>query len=240
MRTQKVVAVLPAYNAVRTLERTVCDIPKDWVDDIILVDDASKDATAALSRSLGIHTIVHTKNIGYGGNQKTCYHEALARGADIVVMVHPDHQYNPASIPALITPILEDRADAVFGSRMMHRVDARIGGMPLWKFWGNIILTTLENAVLGLQLTEYHSGFRAYSKKALCTVAYEQNSNDFVFDTEIIIQLKLAQMRILEIPIQTRYFPEASTIGYRASIKYALSIMHALMRYKRGNYQTKN
>jgi len=236
MRTQKIAIILPAYNAAKTLKQTYDDIPKDWADDIILVDDASSDDTVKIARSLGIHIIEHEQNLGYGGNQKTCYRTALARGAYIIVMVHPDHQYDPASIPQLIEPILNGTADAVFGSRMIIRSHALRGGMPYWKFLGNIVLTKFENLVLRLRLTEYHSGFRAYSRKALSAIPYERNSNNFVFDTEIIVQLKLADMRIKEIPIETYYFPEASMIGPAASLRYAVSICWVMLRYLAGSY----
>jgi len=185
---KKIIAVLPAYNAVKTLTQTLGDIPRTWVDDIILVDDASTDGTPELARSLGLTTIVHPKNRGYGGNQKTCYDAALEHGADIVIMVHPDHQYDPTLIPTLIGPIARGEADAVFGSRMLRRGEALKGGMPYWKYVANITLTLIENAVLGLRLSEYHSGFRAYRSSALRTLRYHDNSDNFVFDTEIIVQ----------------------------------------------------
>ncbi len=228
---KKIIAVLPAYNAELTLRKTYDDIPKDWVDEIILVDDASRDKTVEVARTLPIIVIVHSKNLGYGGNQKTCYREALGRGADVVVMIHPDHQYDPKAIPGLIEPIVQGRADAVFGSRMIERGGARRGGMPYWKFVANIFLTKLENFVLGMHLTEYHSGFRAYSGRVLRTIALVQNSNDFVFDTEIIVQMKFANFRVMEIPIETRYFSAASMIGLRRSVRYGFAILLVLMRY---------
>ncbi|MEK7576215.1 MAG: glycosyltransferase family 2 protein [Patescibacteria group bacterium] len=231
IHTHHIIAVLPAYNAAKTLERTLNDIPRGWVNDIILVDDASRDNTVEVARRLGIKTFVHQKNKGYGGNQKTCYKEALALGADIVVMVHPDHQYDPKAIPQLIKPIIEGRADAVFGSRMMVKQNALTGGMPYWKFIANILLTGIENFVLGLHLSEYHSGFRAYSRKVLEAVPFERNSDDFVFDTEIIIQLRVGNFRVSEVPIQTRYFPGASMIGLSRSIRYGLGILQALGKY---------
>ncbi|MEK7160739.1 MAG: glycosyltransferase family 2 protein, partial [Patescibacteria group bacterium] len=180
------------------MEKTVNDISRQWVDEIILVDDASQDDTVAVARNLGLKTFVHPANRGYGGNQKTCYREALSAGADIVVMVHPDHQYDPRLLPELVKPLLAEEADAVFGSRMMISKNALAGGMPYWKFLANIFLTFIENTILGLRLTEYHSGFRAYSRKALEAVPFEKNSDDFVFDTEIIVQMKVASLRILE------------------------------------------
>ncbi|MDE2222774.1 MAG: methyltransferase domain-containing protein [Candidatus Omnitrophica bacterium] len=228
-KSMKVCVVLPAYNAASTLKRTVADIPPD-IDQIILVDDCSKDNTAELARSLGLKVFVHEKNRGYGGNQKTCYKNALADGADIVVMVHPDYQYDPTSIPQLIEPILAGRADAVFGSRMM-KGGALEGGMPLWKHNANILLTALENVCLGIYLTEYHSGFRAYSAKYLKNVNYEANSDGFVFDTEIIVQGVVKYMKFEEIPIRTRYFDEASSIKLWPSIVYGMNILKTLFKF---------
>jgi glycosyltransferase involved in cell wall biosynthesis len=226
----RVVVVMPAYNAARTLAACVADVPRALVDEIILVDDGSKDETVAIARGLGLTVFVHPENRGYGANQKTCYREALARGADISVMVHPDHQYDPQVIPHLLEPLVEGRADAVFGSRMLGG-GVRKGGMPWWKVVGNVALTKLENAVFGLHLTEYHSGFRAYSRVYLESVNLSANSDDFVFDSEIIAQGVVAGMRIAEIPIATRYFPEASQIGFKRSVVYGLSILRLLMRY---------
>ena len=231
-RSKKVAAVLPAYNAEKTLERTVADIPRDWVDEIILVDDASRDGTEALAQRLGLIVVRHEKNRGYGGNQKTCYAEALKRGADVVVMVHPDYQYDPTYIPGLIAPILEGRADAVFGSRMFIRKGALEGGMPYWKFFANLFLTTIANLVLGYQLSEYHSGFRAYSRHLLSSLPLELNSDNFVFDSEIIVQCVAGGYRIGEVPIPTRYFKEASSIGFWKSVQYGLNILWVLMQYR--------
>ncbi len=228
---KKIVVVFPAYNAAKTLEKTLLDIPKKFVDEVILVDDASKDDTAAVSRRLGLKTFVHPRNRGYGGNQKTCYREALKLGADIVVMVHPDFQYDPRYIPELIQPIAEGRADAVFGSRMLISKNALAGGMPYWKFIANIFLTKLENFILGLNLSEYHSGFRAYSRKMLERLPLELNSDGFVFDTEIIVQMKVGGFTIKEIPILTRYFPGASMIGFLRSTEYGLRILLVMFRY---------
>jgi glycosyltransferase involved in cell wall biosynthesis len=230
-RTQKVCVVMPAYNAERTLERTYRDLPMGWVDDVILVDDASRDRTVAVSRELGIHTLVHAENRGYGGNQKTCYREALARGADIVVMVHPDHQYDPRVIPDLVRPLLAGDCDAVFGSRMLGGRPLE-GGMPKWKYLANLFLTALANATFYVYLSEYHSGLRAYTRRYLEAVDLEANSDDFVFDTEIIAQGVWKGMRIREIPIETRYFEEASQIGFGRSVVYGLSVLAVLLRYK--------
>lgn len=227
---RKIVVVMPAYNAARTLEACVAEVPREWVDEIILVDDASHDDTVEIANQLGLAVLRHHVNRGYGGNQKTCYREALERGADLVVMVHPDHQYDPKVIPELVAPLLDGRCEAVFGSRMLGG-RAREGGMPWWKYVANIALTKLENAFLGLDLTEYHSGFRAYSRRYLERVRFELNSDRFVFDTEIIVQAVAAGLRIREVPIATRYFPEASQIGFMASTRYGLSIVRVLGRY---------
>ena len=232
---------MPAYYAEKTLERTYRDLPLEWVDDIVLVDDASRDRTVEIARSLGIHTVVHPKNRGYGGNQKTCYAEALARGADIVVMVHPDHQYDPKYIPELVTPLLRQECDAVFGSRMLGGKPLE-GGMPKWKYFANLFLTAVANATFYIFLSEYHSGLRAYSRRYLEAVDLEANSDDFVFDTEIIAQGVVKGMRVREIPIATRYFDEASQIGFGRSVVYGFSILGVLFRYKlhkKGIYRSK-
>ena len=226
----KIIAVFPAYNASSTLAQTVGAISRDVVDDIILVDDKSSDDTLSVARAMGLKTFAHPKNRGYGGNQKTCYREALALGADIAVMVHPDFQYDPSLIPQMLEPIIAGECDAVFGSRMMVRENALRGGMPYWKFIANIFLTKIENFILRMNLTEYHSGFRAYSKKVL-ELSLGLNSDDFVFDTEIIAQMKVAGMSIKEIPIATRYFPEASMIGFFRSVKYGISILGVMAKY---------
>jgi len=226
----KTVVVLPAYNAAKTLELTVRDIPKDLVDEIILVDDSSKDNTVEIAKKLGLKVFVHSKNKGYGANQKTCYTKALEMGAEIIVMVHPDYQYDPTVIPKMIEPIQKGQADAVFGSRMM-KGGALEGGMPLWKHNANILLTALENVILGTYLTEYHSGFRAYSAKYLRIVNFMANSDAFIFDTEIIVQGILQYLKIEEVPIRTRYFEEASTIKFIPSIIYGLGILKTLLKY---------
>jgi glycosyltransferase involved in cell wall biosynthesis len=230
-RRKKVIVVMPAYNAEKTLQRTLDDIPREFVDDILLVDDQSRDRTVEVARSLGLRVLVHEKNKGYGGNQKTCYREALRLGGDIMVMVHPDHQYDPTVLPQLITPLLKEECDAVFGSRMLGGRPLE-GGMPKWKYLGNIFLTALENAAFYMYLTEYHSGLRAYSRRYLETVQFELNSNDFVFDSEIIAQGVIHGMRIREIPITTRYFEEASKIGFLRSVVYGLSILKTLIKFK--------
>jgi glycosyltransferase involved in cell wall biosynthesis len=228
---RKVAVVMPAYNAERTLERTYADVPKTHVDDIILVDDGSRDRTVEIARRLGIHVVVHAKNRGYGGNQKTCYKTALERGADIVIMVHPDHQYDPTVIPHLLEALENASVDAAFGSRMLGGQPIQ-GGMPKWKYLGNILLTAIENATFLIYLTEYHSGFRAYTRRYLESVDLEANSDGFVFDTEIIAQGMARGLRICEIPIETRYFDEASQIAFGPSVRYGLAILKTMLLYK--------
>jgi len=232
LREKKVVAVLPAYNAEKTLQATYDDIPKDWVDEILLVDDRSRDRTVELARQLPMRVVVHQKNRGYGGNQKTCYRTAMDEmGADIMVMVHPDHQYDPKIIPELVAPLQRGEADAVFGSRMLGGRPIE-GGMPKWKYWANLFLTMVENATFYIFLSEYHSGFRAYSRRYLESVDFEANSDDFVFDTEIIAQGVAKGMRIREVPIATRYFDEASQVGFVRGARYGLEILKTMFFYK--------
>lgn len=226
----KTVIVMPAYNAAKTVQRTYEEIPPQFREHVILVDDASRDNTVEVARGIGIQVFQHPKNRGYGGNQKTCYTEALKQGADIVVMVHPDHQYDARVIPDMVQPILEGRADAVFGSRMLGGMPLE-GGMPMWKYIGNIGLTALANIVFRRYLTEIHSGFRAYSRKYLETVRFMENNDDFIFDTEIIAQGMACGLHFREVPIVTRYFPEASSISFRRSVKYGLGIIAVLIRY---------
>ncbi len=227
----RLVVVMPAYNAALTLERTYADIPHDLVDHLILVDDVSRDETVAIARRLGLQVIVHRQNKGYGGNQKTCYDAALAEGGDVVVMLHPDYQYDATRIPALIAPILEGRRDLMLGSRFLG--DPMAGGMPKWKFLANRFLTTVENLAFGLHLSEYHTGLRAYSRELLETIPYQLNSDDFVFDQELIAQVVAAGMRnrIGEIAVPTRYFEEASSVGFRRSVVYGVSTLRVVGRY---------
>jgi glycosyltransferase involved in cell wall biosynthesis len=228
---QRIVVVMPAYNAARTIERTYREIPLDLVDEVIVTDDASGDETVEIARQLGLRTLVHDTNRGYGGNQKTCYATALARGADVVIMVHPDHQYDPTVIPHLLAALEGERYDAAFGSRMLGGRPIQ-GGMPKWKYLGNILLTAIENATFLIYLTEYHSGFRAYTRKFLESVNLQANSDGFVFDTEIIAQGMANGLRICEIPIETRYFDEASQIAFGPSVRYGLAILKTMLLYK--------
>jgi glycosyltransferase involved in cell wall biosynthesis len=226
----RVVIVLPAYNAAKTLHRTLAEIPPGCAEQILLVDDGSKDNTVQLARAAGLKVVVHDRNRGYGANQKTCYREALAMGADIVVMLHPDHQYDAMVIPDLVGPIQRGLADGVFGSRMLGGRPME-GGMPWWKYFANILLTACANIVFARYLTEIHSGFRAYSRKYLETVRFEDNSDDFVFDTEIIAQGMACNLYFREVPIVTRYFPEASSIKFGKSVVYGLKVLWVLACY---------
>jgi glycosyltransferase involved in cell wall biosynthesis len=229
--TTNVVIVMPAYNAAKTLERTYADIPHDIVGRIILVDDVSKDETVDVARQLGLDVIIHQQNLGYGGNQKTCYSAALEQGADVVVMLHPDYQYDATRIPELIAPILSGEKHLMLGSRFLG--DPLAGGMPRWKYVANRFLTTVENLAFGLRLSEYHTGLRAYSRRLLETIPYELNSNDFVFDQELIAQVVAAGMgrRIGEIGVPTRYFEEASSVGFKRSVVYGTSTLRVVGRY---------
>jgi glycosyltransferase involved in cell wall biosynthesis len=226
----KVVVVMPAYNAAKTLHMTYADLPRDMVDLVILVDDGSKDETAKIARELGLELFVHDRNYGYGANQKTCYREALRAGATIVVMVHPDYQYDPTLLPEIIKPIQEDRADVVLGSRLMG-INPMKQGMPWWKYISNRFLTIAENTVFGLNLSEYHTGYRAFRREALESVNLQMDSDKFIFDQEIMAQLVNIKMRITEVPVPTRYFAQASSASFIASTRYGLSILWLLLRY---------
>ena len=226
-----VVVVMPAYNAAKTLERTYADIPHDLIGRIILVDDVSRDETVEVARQLGLDVIIHQQNLGYGGNQKTCYSAALEQGADVVVMLHPDYQYDATRIPDLIAPILSGEKHLMLGSRFLGNPLA--GGMPKWKYVANRFLTLVENLAFGLRLSEYHTGLRAYSRRLLETIPYQLNSNDFVFDQELIAQVVAAGMgrRIGEIGVPTRYFDEASSVGFKRSVVYGTSTLRVVARY---------
>lgn len=231
MKKQKVIVVMPAYNAEKTLLRTYRDIPMEVVDEVILVDDESHDGTVKLARKLGIKTFVHHKNTGYGGNQKTCYDKALGLGADIVVMIHPDYQYDPTLTPLLVEPIKKGVFDIMLGSRVRSRSETLKGGMPVYKYLGNRFLTLVENLVLGLSLSEYHTGFRAYSRKVLENIPYKAFSDNFVFDQEILISAVKKGFRIGEIAVPVRYFPEASTCSSLNSVKYGIDTLYSLIKY---------
>jgi len=226
----KIILCLPARNVAKTLKLTLAEIPRGYDNHILLVDNASSDDTVKLAREAGLKVIVHETDRGYGGSQKTLYKTALADGADIMVMLHPDHQYDAKVIPVMLRPILEGEADAVFGSRMLGGRPME-GGMPWWKYIANIFLTAFANIAFSHYLTEIHSGFRAYSRKYLETVRFEENSNDFVFDTEIIAQGIACKLVFREVPIVTRYFPEASSINFRRSVVYGFGILGVLLRY---------
>ena len=228
--TEKVIVVMPAYNAAQTLERTYNDLSKEVVDKIILVDDVSQDETVEIARRLGLKVIVHVQNKGYGGNQKTCYLEALKDGADIVVMLHPDYQYDSTLVPELIRPIQEGRADMVMGSRFLSSKPLA-GGMPIYKYISNRFLTTVENLILGQRLSECHTGFRAFSRRLLATIPFLLNSDKFVFDTETIAQSVAFGFEIAEIAVPTRYFKEASSVDFRNSIIYGLSTLWVMVKY---------
>jgi glycosyltransferase involved in cell wall biosynthesis len=227
----KVIVVMPARQAARTLERTVEGIPSDWVDEIILVDDSSTDDTVELARRLPISLIWHPHQVGYGGNQKTCYLEALQRGADVVVMLHPDGQYEPELIPRLVQPILEGRADLVLGSRFAEPGQAIADGMPRWKYIANRVLTAIENRAMGTQFSELHTGYRAYSKRLLLTVPFLRNSPDFVFDSELLFQAAQFELPIVEVPARCRYFNDASSVGFRAASIYGAKTLWTAVRF---------
>jgi len=226
----KTVVVMPALNAAKTLETTVAAIPRAWVDEMILVDDRSTDETVRLARELGVHVVWHPHNVGYGGNQKTCYLEALQRGAEIVVMLHPDGQYEPSLIPKLIEPIAAGEADLVLGTRMAEPGAAREAGMPLYKRVANRALTTVENAVLRTELTDLHTGYRAYSREVLLTVPFLRNSIGFVFDSELLMQASHFGFRIGEVRAKTRYFDDASSIKLWPATVYGLRTLGAAGR----------
>ena len=222
---------MPARNAARTLEATVSAIPTDVVDEIILVDDKSTDGTLDVAKRLPLHLIWHPHNVGYGGNQKTCYLEALQRGADVVVMLHPDGQYEPSLIPRMVEPILGGEADMVLGSRLTRPGAWRTTGMPRYKFVANRGLTGIENLVLGTSFSELHTGYRAFSRRLLLTVPFLRNSIDFVFDSEMVMQAVHFGFTIAEVPAQTRYFPDASSASFAQSVVYGLKTLSVAGRF---------
>ena len=227
----KIVAVMPAYNAEATLQKTWADIPAGAVDEVIIVDDASRDRTAEVARALGLPVIQHPENRGYGANQKTCYDEALRRGAGIVVMVHPDYQYDSQLIPLMTGFIEAGICDVMLGNRIRTRREALACGMPIWKYLANRALTIAENFLLGQNLGEYHSGFRAYSRRVLETIPYHRNSDDFVFDQQFLIQAVQFGFRLGDIPVPVRYMPEASSINFQRSLRYGMHTLATLGRW---------
>lgn len=238
IKEKKVVIVLPAYNAAKTLQQTVQDIPKGSYHEIVLVDDASNDDTTQIAKKLGLKVFIHEKNRGYGANQKTCYTQALKMGADIVVMLHPDYQYDPKILPSLTTPILYDYADVVLGSRILgdpHKGNALKGGMPFYKYVSNRMLTYFQNKLLGMYLSEYHTGYRAYSKKVLKEITYENFSDDYIFDNQILIACIQRKFRFMEVPVKTKYFKEASSINFKRSMQYGFGVIqNTLVARKQG------
>jgi glycosyltransferase involved in cell wall biosynthesis len=236
INNKKIVVVMPAYNAGKTLEKTYAAIPHKIVDEVILVDDQSKDNTVKVARQLGLHAFVHEKNKGYGGNQKTCYQEALKLGADIVIMLHPDYQYDPRLITAMSSLIAEDIYDVVLGSRILCGKSLS-GGMPFYKFVSNRILTLLENIIIGEKLSEYHTGYRAFSRQVLEAIPLQQNSNDFVFDNQMLLQALYFNFRVGEISCPTRYEKDSSSINFKRSVKYGLGVLLTAVQYRLAKFK---
>ncbi|MDO8259928.1 MAG: glycosyltransferase family 2 protein, partial [Candidatus Magasanikbacteria bacterium] len=230
-KSPKIIVVMPAYNAEKTVRATYEDLPKDLISEVILVDDASKDKTIQKAKDLGITVYTHENNKGYGGNQKTCYDEALKRNPDIIVMVHPDYQYDAKLVGVLCEAIVNGRADIMLGSRIQTRNQVLAGGMPLWKYFANRFLTLGENLAMGLNLSEYHTGYRAFSSKVLKTIPYHKFSDDFVFDQQILISALSYKFNISEIPVPCKYFRDASSINFVRSTKYGLSTIYTVIRY---------
>ncbi|MDA1079245.1 MAG: glycosyltransferase family 2 protein [bacterium] len=228
---KKVIAIMPAFNAAKTLKKTVLDIPKGIVDEIILVDDNSSDDTTAVARELGLTVVEHPMNRGYGGNQKTCYTLALSNKADVIVMIHPDYQYDSRLTKAMVQPILDGHFDLMLGSRIRSRAEVLAGGMPKYKYFGNRFLTLVENLILGQNLSEYHTGFRAYNSKLLKSLPFHRYSDDFVFDSQVIFGAIAKNARIGEVAVPVRYFAEASSINFIRSCIYGLSILKDLGIY---------
>ncbi|MCX5873484.1 MAG: glycosyltransferase family 2 protein [Deltaproteobacteria bacterium] len=228
---KKIIVVLPAYNAEKTLECTVEELDRQVVDEILLVDDSSRDQTVSLAREIGIRSFVHNKNYGYGRNQKTCYSEALKSGADVIVMLHPDYQYSPRLVPAMAAMIVSEEYDVVLGSRILGG-KARKSGMPVYKYISNRILTLLENLLLGSKLSEFHTGYRAFSRKVLESLPMHHNSDDFLFDNQMLAQAIYFDFKVGEISCPTRYFEEASSINFRRSVVYGLGVLWTAVRFK--------
>jgi len=231
MASKKVIVVMPAYNAETTLERTIKDLPSGLADEIILVDDCSRDRTVEMARDLGLTVFVHERNTGYGGNQKTCYAQALAHGADIIIMIHPDYQYDSRLAPHLISFIAEGYFDIMLGTRIRTRAEALAGGMPVWKYISNRFLTIAENMLLGQNLSEFHTGYRAYCRRVLETIPWPRNSDDFAFDAQFLVQAIYFKFRIAEIPVPVRYMAEASSINLTRSIRYGLENLMVIGQY---------
>ncbi len=232
IRGKKVIVVMPAYNAEKTLEMTYGEIPHDLVDEVILTDDSSKDRTVEYGRQLGIrHILVHEKNRGYGGNQKTCYEKALALGGEIIIMLHPDYQYTPQLIPAMASIIANDVYPVVLGSRILGR-GALKGGMPLYKYIANRFLTFVQNLLLRQKLSEYHTGYRAFSAEVLQNLDLSANSDDFIFDNQMLAQIFYKGYEIGEVTCPTRYFDDASSINFRRSTRYGLGVLKTSLLYR--------
>jgi glycosyltransferase involved in cell wall biosynthesis len=230
-RRHKIIAVLPAYNAETTLAATLADVPVGAVDEVLLVDDCSTDRTAEVARAMGLTVIRHERNLGYGGNQKTCYRYALDHGADVVVMIHPDYQYDSRVIPHAVGVVELGICDVVLGSRVRSRRETIASGMPWWKYLSNRALTAFENCALGQNLGDFHSGFRVYRREVLERIPFERNSDDFVFDTQFLVQAVHLGFRLGDIPVPVRYFNEASSINFRRSVKYGLGTLGTVARY---------
>jgi glycosyltransferase involved in cell wall biosynthesis len=232
LHNKKIVVVLPAYNAAKTLERTYNEIPFDIVDDTVLVDDRSSDETIEVAKRLGItHIIVHEKNTGYGGNQKSCYNKALEIGADIVIMLHPDYQYTPKLIPAMSSIIAQDLYPVVLGSRILGK-GALNGGMPMYKYIFNRFLTLSENILIGQKLSEYHTGYRAFSREVLESIKFNNNNDDFIFDNEMLSQIFMKKFEIAEVTCPTKYFDDASSINFSRSLKYGLGVLRVSLIHR--------
>jgi glycosyltransferase involved in cell wall biosynthesis len=228
---KKITVVLPAYNAAKTLEQTVAELDRTVVDDILLVDDFSHDETVIRAKELGLRSFLHDKNYGYGRNQKTCYGEALKTGADVIVMLHPDYQYSPKLVPAMAAMVASEEYDVVLGSRILGG-QARGGGMPLYKYISNRVLTLVENLLLGSKLSEFHTGFRAFSRQVLEELPLQGNADGFVFDNEMLAQCIFFNFNVGEISCPTRYFPEASSINFRGSVVYGLGVLWTAVRFR--------